>query len=299
MASESYGGYYAPIFSQYIQDQNSNLSAGAVHKPLESVMVNNGWFDPAVAYEAHYNFLLSPGNTYNVTLSSDSPAERMYDALYGQGNCLDRLAVCNSPAGTDTICQTADDFCTADSQNIYDRQLHRNEYDVRELNPSPSPDSNYVQYLNTQLVQTELGVFTNYTDWSELVGNTFEATGDDGKELGITDALISLLDAGMTITLLHGDADYDCNWFGGEVMVHNIANGSQTQGLKQGYAEAGFQNLTTCDGIVHGQVKQVGQLSFVRVYEAGHQVGFFQPWLSKPFLSGQSAVSIYLWGSRM
>ena len=133
-----------------------------------------------------------------------------------------------------------------------------------------------MQYLNTQLVQTELGVFTNYTNSSELVGDTFEATGDDGKELGITDVLISLLDAGVTITLLHVDADYDCNWFGGEVMVQNIANGSQTQGLKQGYAQAGFQNLTTSDGIVHVQVKQVGQLSFVRVYEAGHQVGFFQ-----------------------
>lgn len=44
-----------------------------------------------------------------------------------------------------------------------------------------------------------------------------------------------------------------------------------------GYEEAGFVNLTTSDGIVHGQVRQSELYSFVRIYESGHEVPFYQP----------------------
>lgn len=44
-----------------------------------------------------------------------------------------------------------------------------------------------------------------------------------------------------------------------------------------GYCDAGFTNLSTSDNIVHGQVKQSGLFSFVRIYESGHEVPFYQP----------------------
>jgi hypothetical protein len=44
-----------------------------------------------------------------------------------------------------------------------------------------------------------------------------------------------------------------------------------------GYSEAGFTNISTSDNIVHGQVKQSGLFSFVRIYESGHEVPFYQP----------------------
>jgi hypothetical protein len=44
-----------------------------------------------------------------------------------------------------------------------------------------------------------------------------------------------------------------------------------------GYSEAGFTNISTSDGIVHGQVKQAGLFSFLRIYESGHEVPFYQP----------------------
>jgi carboxypeptidase D len=36
-------------------------------------------------------------------------------------------------------------------------------------------------------------------------------------------------------------------------------------------------NVTTSDGIVHGEVRQAGNFSFARVYYAGHEAPFYQP----------------------
>lgn len=64
-------------------------------------------------------------------------------------------------------------------------------------------------------------------------------------------------------------SDYNCNWLGGE-KVADMINAT-------GYSQAGFTNISTSDCIVHGQVKQAGLFSFVRIYESGHEVPFYQP----------------------
>lgn len=65
------------------------------------------------------------------------------------------------------------------------------------------------------------------------------------------------------------DSDYNCNWLGGQVVAEEIN--------APGYKDAGFVNITTSDGVVHGQVRQSGLYSFVRIYESGHEVPFYQP----------------------
>ena len=47
-----------------------------------------------------------------------------------------------------------------------------------------------------------------------------------------------------------------------------------------GFDKAGYVNVTTSDGVMHGQVKQSGAFSFVRIYESGHEVPFYQPLIS-------------------
>jgi hypothetical protein len=67
-------------------------------------------------------------------------------------------------------------------------------------------------------------------------------------------------------------SDYNCNWLGGQVVADEIAAVAAP-----GYSSAGFANITTSDGIVHGQVKQSGLFSFLRIYDSGHMVPFYQP----------------------
>lgn len=56
-------------------------------------------------------------------------------------------------------------------------------------------------------------------------------------------------------------SDYNCNWLGGQGVADLIA--------APGYKDAGFVNISTSDKIVHGQVRQSGLFSFVRIYESG------------------------------
>ena len=56
---------------------------------------------------------------------------------------------------------------------------------------------------------------------------------------------------------------------GGEVVSNEID--------APGFKDAGYANLTTSDNVVHGQVRQSASFSFVRIYESGHEVPFYQP----------------------
>lgn len=64
-------------------------------------------------------------------------------------------------------------------------------------------------------------------------------------------------------------SDFNCNWLGGQVVAEEID--------APGYDKAGFVNISSSDGVVHGQVRQSGLYSFVRIYESGHEVPFYQP----------------------
>jgi carboxypeptidase C (cathepsin A) len=67
-----------------------------------------------------------------------------------------------------------------------------------------------------------------------------------------------LLDQGLRINLFYGDADYICNWFGGEAvsLALNYTHAEQ-------FAAAGYEPFTV-DGTEYGEVRQYGncKLSF-------------------------------------
>ncbi|KUL88856.1 hypothetical protein ZTR_03570 [Talaromyces verruculosus] len=266
--TESYGGHYGPVFNEYIEEQNKCLQQGAKKISLESVLIGNGWYDPIVQYAAYYNFTVSPGNTYDYLPFNDSIASLLYNNLWGPGNCIDQLNDC-AARGTDEICSIADSFCANHVENIYDIYLGRDEYDFRELTPDPFPYEFYVDYLNTPEVQAAIGAYVNFTEGSESVGNAFATTGDDGRIANTVEDVGKLLSQGVSVVMYAGDADYNCNWLGGQEVASMVD--------APGYNNAGYVNITTDDGLVHGQVRQAGKFAFVRIYESGHEVPFYQP----------------------
>ena len=254
------------MFSEYIETQNAKNIYGAHEIHLESLLIGNGWYDPLLQYQAYYNFTVSPGNTYDYSPFNASLSAQLFNNVYGPGNCVDQITDC-AIRGDNEVCSSADDFCANEVEDFYDIYTHRDEYDIRELNPDPFPPEFYVDYLNTPEVQAAVGAFQNFTEVANIV--TFGSTGDDGREAFTLEDISALLQQGIYVILYAGDADFNCNWLGGQA-VANLINAP-------GFSKAGYSNISTSDGIVHGQIKQSGTFGFARIYESGHEVPFYQP----------------------
>ena len=211
---------------------------------------------------------MTPGNTYDYAPYNASVEAKIYNSLYGPGNCVDQLIDC-SKRGINEICSAADDFCANEIEFPLDAYVNRDEYDIRELSPDPFPYEYYVDYLNSPAVQEAIGAFQNFSESNDAVSTAFGTTGDDAREVSTVEDIRKLLEQGVTVMMYTGDADYNCNWLGGEAVAEEIN--------APGFASAGYTNIVTSDGVTHGQVKQAGAYSFVRIYESGHEVPFYQP----------------------
>lgn len=115
-----------------------------------------------------------------------------------------------------------------------------------------------------------LGVKINYTQSNSNVSYAFQQTGDHVWPDFLKD-LEHLLTLPVRIALIYGDADYICNWFGGEAvsLALNYTHSSD-------FRKAGYTPMMV-NGVEFGETREYGNFSFTRIYEAGHEVPFYQP----------------------
>ena len=153
----------------------------------------------------------------------------------------------------------------------------RGVYDIRHPYDDPTPPSYWEDYINQANVQNALGVDLNYTSASSaFIFNGFTYTGDFVYPTFLTD-LENLLNNGVRVSLFYGDADYICNWFGGEAVSMEVNYTHSAEFRASGYTPF------IVDGTEYGEVRQYGNFSFLRMYEAGHEVPFYQPLASLEF----------------
>lgn len=258
----------------YILNQNSLIESGKLPGALQidrkAVLIGNGWMDPILQFESLYNFSINPGNTYDVQVLIPEAHDQLSNALWGPRNCVDQLQQCRQ-TGRDDVCSAAGSWCTSMVDD--DSNMLTSRYDIRaSINDTSPPRAACDIYLNSPEIQEALGVVTNFTWLSTVISQfTFPNTGSDvARYEGVMDDIRNLTNAGVYVTQYHGDADYTCNWYGGEAVANEIA--------APGFDTAGYQNLTSMrDAKVGGQVKQSSNYAFVRIYESGHEVPFYQP----------------------
>ena len=116
-----------------------------------------------------------------------------------------------------------------------------------------------------------MGVPLNWTQSSGVVSDAFRSVGDYVRPGWIED-LAYLLDSGVKVSLWYGDRDYACNWIGGD-RVSQLINYTDNAAFQ----EAGYAEVQTNESYVGGLVRQHGNLSFIRVFEAGHEIPSYQP----------------------
>jgi carboxypeptidase C (cathepsin A) len=142
---------------------------------------------------------------------------------------------------------------------------------VRHPYDDPTPPSYFLDFLNLESTQEILGVDTNYTGFSNYeVYYAFQQTGDFVYPNFIQD-LEHILNNSVRVSLIYGDADYICNWFGGEA-ISLAAQYTHTEEFNA----AGYVPMVV-DGVQYGETREYGNFSFTRVYEAGHEVPYYQP----------------------
>lgn len=305
LTAESYGGRYGPAFAAYFEEQNakirnSTLSTSSVHEAiiidLESLLIVNGCIDRLVQVPSYIKMVSD--NTYGIEALNETVVKNMTHSLERKHGCRDRILLCRELAavsdpenlgvnrtGTSScchislslsltrlpvneVCHAAEKFCSTHLITPYRRHSGRNYYDIATLDPDPFPPPFFGGYLNQAHIQQALGVPVNWTRSSSVVNAAFSADGDYPRD-GWLHKLQYLLSSGVRVALMYGDRDFACNWYGGEA-VSLALNYSNFNG-------AGYADIETNASYTGGLVREHGNLSFSRVFEAGHEVPAYQP----------------------
>jgi carboxypeptidase C (cathepsin A) len=288
--AESYGGKYGPAFATIWEEQNLRRLNGSIARnatveiKLVSLGIVNGCVDDLV--QAPFYPAMAVNNTYGLTAINPTRAEAATGSFYSSGGCRAqinqcRTAVANQDPGNsgdvsvvNSICSNAYTFCNEYVVQPYN-DAGRNVYDIAHFLPDPFPPSTYLEYLNTPSVQSAIGSQLNYTQTNQQVVSAFTSTGDYERQALIPD-IAALLRAGVRVGFIYGDRDYICNWLGGEAI--SLAVAAQTSpAYASFFPAAGYAPIIVNTTYIGGVVRQYGNLSFSRIYDAGHSVPAYQP----------------------
>lgn len=286
--AESYGGKYGPAFANLWEQQNALRRNGSLPSNttleirLASLGILQGCVDDLVQGKSYPLFAYN--NTYGIqaiSLDEELFAVNSYLSAYG---CQQAIQSCRDAASAmdpgnygnistvNQICEQAQTNCNQNVIGPY-QASGRDVYDISQMAPDPFPPATYLEYLNSASVQAAIGAAVNYTETNSAVSTAFESTGDydRGNQIAEMSYLLSL---GVRVALIYGDRDYICNWVGGEAISFAIAAQSPAN---HPFYSAGYAEIVVNSSYIGGVVRQYGNLSFSRIYDAGHLIPAYQP----------------------
>ncbi|ODV63184.1 S10 family peptidase ASCRUDRAFT_6748 [Ascoidea rubescens DSM 1968] len=263
IAGESYGGHYIPRFaSEIINHPDRSFE-------LTSIMVGNGITDPLSQFG--YYEPMACGRGGHPPVISERECEDMRDAY---PRCAKLIEACYK---TDSafVCIPAGIYCERKMFSAFEK-TGLNVYDIRKkCDPDTElcyKDLDYVDaYMNLDYVKQSLGAeVDNYVGCSSKVGTQFALTGDGMKPFH--QYISELLEKGYPVLLYAGDKDYICNWLGNygwsdelEYIYHDK------------FTSSPMLPYVTLEDKFTGYVRNYGDFTFLRVFDAGHMVPYDQP----------------------
>lgn len=286
--TESYGGKYGPAFAAHFENQNKRRLDGSLplNQTLEirlsSVGIMQGCVDDLV--QGRFYPIFANNNTYSIQAMSLVQQQNAANSFLSAGGCRELVQSCRervlsmdldsegNVATVNEACSNAQESCETNVKAPY-MQSGRSVYDITQKLPDPFPPSTYLEYLNSAEVQAAVGAAVNYTQASSAVASAFNQTGDYERGGQISD-ISYLLSLGIRVALIYGDRDYICNWLGGEAISFSIAAQSSTYAP---FYSAGYADIVVNGTYVGGASRQYGNLSFSRIYDAGHLIAAYQP----------------------
>ncbi|KAL2824535.1 peptidase S10, serine carboxypeptidase [Aspergillus cavernicola] len=273
--TESYGGHYGPAFFNHFYEQNEKIANGTVEGielNFNSLGIINGIIDEAIQATHYPEFAVH--NTYGIEAVNETVYNYMRFANEMPNGCQDQITLCKatnrSSLSDYALCTEATNMCRDNVEGPYYSFGNRGVYDIRHPYNDPTPPGLFEPFLSQDWVMDAIGVNINYTASNQEVYFGFQQTGDFVWPNFITD-LEEILTYPVRVSLIYGDADYICNWFGGEAVSLALKYPHSKQFHKAGYTPL------LVDGVEYGETREFGNFSFSRVYEAGHEVPYYQP----------------------
>lgn len=285
--TESYGGHYGPRFVSYFLEQNELIANGTISGPgvhylhMNTLGIVNGCIDSEEMWKAYASFPWN--NTYGVKAFSEVEYHHAMYEVYRPGGAIQMTRECerlrenldpNDYADrqrVNSICYLASEIGANATIMPYIGSERAGWFDITHEGTDPFPPFYLAGFLNQHWVQKALGVPVNHTFVSQAVAEGFEKTGDLTKG-GLVEDLAYILDHGVKVAMIYGDRDYACSWPGGEASSLKVPWKYQKEFSNAGYTPLVLDNLHS-----GGLTRQFGNLSFTRVYQAGHMVPSYQP----------------------
>ncbi len=263
ISGESYGGHYIPKFASEIvnhPERTFNLTSVLIGNGLTDTLTQIAWYGPMACGQGGYPSVLSPEicNNYGVQYKICHP---IIETCYKTGF----TPICILGALCDKI--------MVGSYLLSGRNL----YDIRETcDGACYPGETYSDnFLSLDKVKNAVGadLIGNFTGCSQAVGTQFLLTGDEARPF--QQYVTELLHKEVPVLIYAGDKDYICNWLG---------NKAWTDALQWDGAEA-YSHTPTEQWITNhpvengsaGTVRSANNLTFLRIFDAGHMVPHNQP----------------------
>ncbi|KAK4169619.1 putative carboxypeptidase S1 [Cladorrhinum sp. PSN259] len=291
--TESYGGHFGPAIIENFHRKNTAIDhghlPGSYKIPVVSLGINNAWLDPVTQYRSYLTFALN--NTYRplLNISTFLPALDKYTE-----DCLPQIQNCTATTGDPSNCSLAIDVCyISTAYQVEQLQLRSvdggfNQYDIRQPADDVIPPDMFVSYLNRDEVKISIGVPVKmgFVGCLESISDRFEESGDQARSfLGQLGEVVRM---GVNVLVWAGDADWVCNWMGNFDLIQGINFPNQQEFVNKPVVPF------TVNGQVYGEYKTVNNLSWLRVYNSGHMVPYYQPLMSlQVFTQAIYGVPIY------
>lgn len=271
IAGESYAGHYIPVFaSEILSHKERNIN-------LKSVLIGNGLTDGLTQY-AYYRPMACGDGGYPAVVDEGS-CQSMDNAL---PRCQSLIQSCYNSESAWT-CVPASLYCNSAMMGPYQR-TGQNVYDVRSKcedssNLCYSAIGYTTEWLNKPEVQEALGVeVDNYDSCNFDINRNFLMQGDWMKPYY---RLVPQLLEEIPVLIYAGDADFICNWLGNKAWTNEL----EWDGHKD-FSEAKTKSLKIGeDGKKYGEVQTAKNLTFMRIFGAGHMTPMDQPENSLDFFN--------------
>ncbi|EKM61756.1 uncharacterized protein PHACADRAFT_248586 [Phanerochaete carnosa HHB-10118-sp] len=285
VATESYGGTYAPNIASVIHKQNKEVALRPVpdvkHVNLASVIIGNGVTDPYTQMGSVPEYACNgPYPVY------DDPEGPQCQALRSKVPTCQRLIKSCYNYNSRWTCVPAQAYCYSQLFGPL-QQLGLNLYDVRrKCDRSKDGDLCYKQmdwietWMNNPKNKRALGANPDldFQSCNMEVNQAFFGQGDGMHNSAVL--LSPLIEDGVRLLVYAGNADMVCNFMGNEAWVEEFGNKFHDEFAKsvekpwftlESGRQAGVVRSAGGDGFTAGNV------TFVQVHEAGHMVPYDQP----------------------